>query len=613
VLLSFAILVVARPARGWVENHVTGDEVRVAVDARGVAVVEHRLAVRLNGNERQKSYLVRGVDGDAEPLPNAYVVPAREALGSSLASAVPLELSIVGDRSRAGDTTSDAPIDGAPASEASTADKPIEVDRKETDLRLDIQDEKGILRGAYVFVFRYRTDLRARGMLVRDGAQVRIDWRGPLFDQGFDNARAVFALPAAPSPPRPADATSNDDTSSFIAEVRRTTDGDEIELLRSYVSQHERIVWNIRVDSRAFEPLPSIAPAAPPPSPPSSPVATLNAPHRIQWAIASAVFVSFALLVAAKGRQARRLARAAKALARPCIPLPEPLRIALASAALTAGIALQLLGDRAALGALLVVASAALAAHGAARLDPSARLRGPGRWLALSEKEALVSPAPVRGAVLDPATTAGKLVLLLALSPFAAAAAWLWPRSPHHAIVVALDSIAVLALLATGSLRALPPDLAVEPARFFRDLARVIRRRHGGEALRLVPRARVPHGDVDPDELRLLVVPRLPKRGFIAIEVALTYAIGVGARVAMPEVLLRVASGSPCDDALASLVRRARITPGRKSDERVLAFAPRFPTVRMTAEIAVALAARVADATARPIASPKPEAIDRAA
>jgi hypothetical protein len=144
----------------------------------------------------------------------------------------------------------------------------------------------------------------------------------------------------------------------------------------------------------------------------------------------------------------------------------------------------------------------------------------------------------------------------------------------------------------------LPANLAAEPARFFRPLVRALRKQKGGDSLRLVPRMRIPHGQVDPDELRLLVVPRLPRRGFSSIEVAVAYAVGFGARVAMPEVLVRVTAGSPCDQALASFSRRARITPGRKPDERVLAFAPRFPTVRMTTEILAALASRVTDVEA---------------
>jgi hypothetical protein len=114
----------------------------------------------------------------------------------------------------------------------------------------------------------------------------------------------------------------------------------------------------------------------------------------------------------------------------------------------------------------------------------------------------------------------------------------------------------------------------------------------------VVPRIRIPQGGVDPDELRLVIVPRLPQRGFGSIEIGLTYALGTGARVAMPEVLLRVTAESPCDEAVAAISSHGRITPGRKPDERVISFAPRLPTVRMTAEITAALAFRVMDRSA---------------
>src|SRR6185436_15183335 len=134
-------------------------------------------------------------------------------------------------------------------------------------------------------------------------------------------------------------------------------------------------------------------------------------------------------------------------------------------------------------------------------------------------------------------------------------------RAPELAILVALDAVAVLAIFGTGRMCALPPDMAVEPARFLRAVLAELRKRHASASLRIVPRVRIPQGEVDADELRLLVVPRLPRRGFSGIEVALTYALGVGARVAMPEVLLRVVGGSPCDQALGTMSRSARITP----------------------------------------------------
>ncbi len=83
--------------------------------------------------------------------------------------------------------------------------------------------------------------------------------------------------------------------------------------------------------------------------------------------------------------------------------------------------------------------------------------------------------------------------------------------------------------------------------------------------------------------------------GFSGIEIALSYAVSIGARGAMPEVILRVVAGTPCDEAATTPAWRGRVTPGRKPDERAIAFTPLLPTVRMTAESAVALATQVSE------------------
>ncbi len=59
----------------------------------------------------------------------------------------------------------------------------------------------------------------------------------------------------------------------------------------------------------------------------------------------------------------------------------------------------------------------------------------------------------------------------------------------------------------------------------------------------------------------------------------------------------------PCEDALAAISRIGRVAPGRKRDERAIALAPRFPTARMTAEIAAAVAVRVMDRQASTVTS----------
>lgn len=575
-LCALASFAVARPAYAWRDNRITSDEVRLELDSTGTATVEHRLAVRLNGNERQRGVVLKSVDPDAVPLPNAYVVPATEALGNSLVSAVPLKLALV-----------EAPFQAdGPASPSDAR-----------DLDLSVDDAKGLGRGAYVFVFRYRTDLKGRGLVRREAAMMLVEWHGPRVGVGLDNVRVVFSLPPAPTAPRAVESSEDADGVAFLSEVRRTSASDEVDLVRAYVPEGAAVVWMIRADARAVEGL-ALPPGLLHPLPaPLEPVFEMLHGRALRG-VGALVFVLYALLIGLKGRQVRRLAAAAKSTMPPVVPVPEWLRVPMAAGALVAGIYLQLLASRPVLGALTIVMAVFLAAHGVACLDQAAALRGPGRWLAISEADAFVKPVRPRGAPLDLATTSGKLLFLLSMAPFFVGATLLWSRAPQQAVLVALDVVVVLAVFGTGRLGTLPPDLAVEPAVFFRRLVKNLRKRSGTAGLRLVPRVRIPSGDVDADELRLMVVPRLPLRGFTSIEVGMTYAVGLGARVPMPEILLRVVEGSACDLALAALSRSARITLGRKPDERVFTLSPRLPTAAMTAEILVALALRVTDVAA---------------
>jgi hypothetical protein len=580
LLLTCALVALAWPALAWSEHRIIGDEVRLEVDTSGVATIEHRLAVRLNGSEPQRALRLQGIDPDAAPLPNAYVVPAAEALGNSLASAVPLKLSLV---------------EGAPAGEDGAAVAPAEDDGRELELAID--DDKGILRGNYVFVFRYRTDLKARGLVRREGAMLLAEWRGPSLGVGLDNLRTVWRLPPAPTAPRASEPSDDGDATGFLSEVRRAADGDEIELLRTYAPEGARVLWTVRADPRAIEGLAGPIDAAVPTVLVLTPVKELVSRRALHVA-AALLLVAIAALVGAKAREVQCLAEVARAKMPPVVPAHPAVRASLAGLAFAGGVWLELVSDRPVEGALAVLVATVLAAYGVARLDPTAALRGPGRWLAVSEREALVDLPPPRGVWLDVGSRGGKLLFAVALLPFVALSAWLGRRAPHQSLLVALDAVVLLAIFGTGRLCALPADLASEPAPFFKKLVAMLRKRHGSDSLRLVPRVRIPLGEVDADELRLLVVPRLPLRGFASIEVAMTYAVGLGARVGMPEVLLRVVAGSPCDQALASLSRRARITPGRKAEERVFAFTPRLPTVAMTSEIVLALASRVTDTQA---------------
>lgn len=592
--VALVLLTLAVPASAWIENHVHGDEVRIEVDAAGKALVEHRITLKTTGSVRLQSYTIKGVDRDAVVEDNSYVIPARDALSNSLDSATPLTMELRHpEQSKPRGTFAE----GAPVEQALLP----------AELVVQVQSERGLRRGSYVLVVRYRTDLRARGLLERDGAMVTVRWTSPIWDDGFDNARVLFVVPAAPTAPRVVDEPNgeHDDDDGvllprYLSEVRRAAHTDEVELLRSYLPKGEAVPWAIRVDQRALDPLPAPEQVVAVPAPQRIGVFAPSAFER-SWLIAVAVtlWLFYSLLVALKARQVARRARQASAVMPPWVPLPVSLRAVLAGSALTAGVGLQLVADRPIQGSLLVVLAVVLAAHGTARLEPTAAMRGPGRWLTVSEQEGLRPIPPTKGAFLDGSTRLGRLTLLLALSLLAVGVWALWVEwdAPYRAGLVALDSVVLLALWGTGRSSSIPPDLAVEPIRFYRRLTKRIRRSKAGRDLKIVARLRVPDEAVDPDELRLLIVPRLPLRGFAGIEVGLCYVTGFGARVALPEILLRVGQDSACDQAVASLARHGRASPGRKPGERVLAFAPRFPTVRMTSEIVVALAARVRDLT----------------
>jgi hypothetical protein len=88
LLLFVALLFTGSPALAWVEVHVAGDEVRLLLDKEGTARVEHRVTLKVSGGPL-RAFDIRGVDKDAVPDPDGYIAPLKQALQSSLASAVP--------------------------------------------------------------------------------------------------------------------------------------------------------------------------------------------------------------------------------------------------------------------------------------------------------------------------------------------------------------------------------------------------------------------------------------------------------------------------------------------------------------------------------------------
>jgi hypothetical protein len=136
---AFAIALTAfsRAAFAWVEAHVDADDVHVAIDRAGKAKVEHKITVRVAGGPL-RSFDLHGVDADAVPDPDGFVVPQKEALQGSIASAVPVSVELAPPAAK-------PRPDGSPAPPA---------------LKIRFGD-RGLARGVYVLRIRYAADLAA--------------------------------------------------------------------------------------------------------------------------------------------------------------------------------------------------------------------------------------------------------------------------------------------------------------------------------------------------------------------------------------------------------------------------------------------------------------------
>jgi len=579
VAVSLAWLAPAHAA-WWVETQVSRDDVRVTVERDGEALIEHRIVLRISGGPLYELE-VRGVDPDAQVEADGYIVPERDALRNSLSTAVPIHPEL--------------------------RFKALDDGHEQPRLVIGLNGKEGIRRGIYVVLVRYRTDFAARGLIESRGALDIVRWTGPVWEDGLDSTRATFVLPLAPTKPRAADAAVDIEPDgtippTFLSSLKRTSEHDELELMRPYAAKGEPVDWVLALDARALDVVaPSAASEGAVPNeierhrPSSRPSLLDEMRQPVLLGAAGALFLVFTLLAAIKGVVVRRHATEAGAKARPLVPLPIWLRAPLAGLAVVAGVALQLPLGSGSLGSLSIAIAALLCAHRSPEWKRRP-LRGPGRWLPVSAREAFGTPPPRVGAWLDADTWAGRTVFLTLAAGLAAAVYRASLTSEHHATLLALDAVVLLALFFTGRAAELPPDPAVAPGRFLAAISKRVSRALGSD-VRIIPRIRLPHGQPDADEVRLMLLPRRPVSGLKGIEVAVVHVPAAGGTLLNPEILLRYKHGSPAEIALDHLAKAGRETRGRSSDERVISFSPRLPTERMTAEIVLAVLSRATDST----------------
>jgi hypothetical protein len=373
----------------------------------------------------------------------------------------------------------------------------------------------------------------------------------------------------------------------LVAGIRRAAEYDEIELVRSHVADGEPVPWRVDVSADVFSAFTAVAPSAGAAAKSAPPALRASPQSRSFQLPATALGLFFALLVFLKQRAVFLLAKDAGARARALLPIPgrSLLAGALFGGTLYVGAELE---EPTIAGVLLLgaLSCAALRAPVFGR-----ELRGPGRWLPLRDEDAFTDkPQASRGSWLDAGSRRG--LLLLALLSFAALGLSFneLSRSPYRALLELLLASGTLPIFFTGLASDFSRDRVGSSRKFLRRLSQGLK----AEAAfgKVVAWARVPEGRAEPDELRVLSLPKRPLSGLIGLEAGIELERGLGGRVLLPFVIVRAKEGSPAHAVLLSGVSWSR---GRKPEERVAILRPRLPTLALTLRLLARLSALLSE------------------
>ena len=545
--LAVALATSPRPAHAYYEeSHVTADDARITVDSSGTARIEHSLTWRVVAGQPHSFDLV-----GTEPSAQADVTATIESDDGRTLTAIV------------------APVGGR-------------------GLRVTMAEPKAIHHGQqYRVKLAYTVDLAAAGELLRDGSMYRLVWKAPLPSEGYESPKVTFVLPSALEAPSPflGDGGMRDD--GVVGTVRRDPDHDEVELVRPHVGRGEEVAWAVRIAAKAFEAGRATVVRPPPPRRDDP-----SGPTPLTYGLVALLAAAFAFAVRIKERVFEVASRSSGArtqgpAVRGLVPLRTWERAAAAGAALFVGLSLQLVDASLAGAAAIVVAMVCTI------LRPTARAvaaRGPGHWLVIRPEEAFRRNA-IRGVVgLTHLSIA--VMLGVAFGAFVALGHALRGTQPEATLLLPLDALVVVPLFATGLLSQVAPNRSRRGGAWLR---RVFSRLQRVKGLRVSPWARVPTGLIQPDEVRVLVLPRDPIPGLSAIEVGLSWGPASTSFVASPEVLVRVREASAASARMTSLASEVLPVPGRKPEERVYRLAPRVPTWRAAAALAASLANRLVD------------------
>jgi hypothetical protein len=553
LILGLVVWTGSARAAAWVESTVVSDGVTVQLERDGRATVNHTIALKVRGGPL-KTWTLQGVDSDAEPLPDAYVVSAALDKGNSVRKELILAR---------GDDQS---------------------------LQIDVADDKGLRQGTYLLEFGYRTDFRVTKMLRPHGAWLELAWVGARFSTGLDGAKVTFRIPAASTPPRVAelDLEPNQPESqgtpvdSFVSTVRRNAGFDEIELLRAHVAQGEPVLWRIWVNPAALEQ--SVLPGTQTHSERTAPLATHN-PRTIldDWAwvlVAGIGALTWVIALLAKLRRHADDCKVQGVCPQALVKLSPVLRVTLSGGLVAASILFTWLGQNPNVATVCTVLAMLLAIQ---RCPQDARrLRGPGVWLPLTDTEAFAHEHPVlRGRFMDITEWQGRLTAAIVVAIVGAAVYVASRSSAYDAALLGLLAPLPLPLFVTALARELPH---ARQARKRAWLSKLHRRLSRVQQLKVVACARFPEGESLPDELRLRVIPPFTIDGLLGIEVG--YNQITNDQFPTVCLLIRAKEGSAAQRVWQDRLIWQR---GRRAEERVALHELNWPSIALTTDVVLEL------------------------
>lgn len=538
VLSGLAILVMANRAQAWVETAIVSDAVTLDVEAQGQATVSHDLVMRLRGGPLKGTEL-QGVDFDATPLDGATVTK-------------------VGD--------------------AKAETKPLLLSRGDDDtLRVEVDDEKGLRSGTYSFKFKYRTDLRQNSRIVLRGSWAELAWVGPRYAVGLDVAKVTFRLPYAPTAPRlpeidvEGEQLGASGANAMLGNLRRSGAVDEFEMIRPHVAKGEPVLWKAWVAPESFAWLKAGAESG------GVQEQSRNLPKRSPWTRGLPLILAglYACLVAAvvwfKSQAVLGLERQHGVKILPLIRLASTWRAVLAALGAAVALVVAVRFEQPTTAACSLLVTMLLSTY--RRPTVARSLRGPGRWLILSDAEAWQRAAvTVSTRWLDASTRLGKAVLFgWQLASFGLFGVFV-SREPYYAWLILLGAQVSLPSFFTGCHSDMPVAKTSMRRQILRSMWATIRR---NKRLKVSILARFAEGQSTSDEVRLRVSGGAMSDGLMSVELATS---GCDA-LQEPELSLvvRVRDGSL---AQAKLSRSLSFGRGRTELERVAVISPALATRR---------------------------------